>query len=115
MNNRISIPIALYEKMAKVWSLYEMGILVVATTGSPIKLPPRDPNLPPARVADPDPVGTPGASPEKLPDAPTIPAVGLSSEFRPVAGTYAESEFRAANPDLKKGATHDRPRDSPQE
>lgn len=117
MNTRVTVPLALFEKMAKIFSLYEMGMLVPAPPGSPIKMPPRDPNLPPARMEEPEPVATSSTeAPEKLPDTPTIPAVGLSSQFRPTAGTFAEEEFLAANPRAreKKDAAHDRHRDSPE-
>lgn len=99
-DQRVTIPRDLYERMAKVWALWEMGLLVTAPADSPIKMPPRDSSLPAARHT-PEPVEEPvvghaEGAPDKL-DAGTamIPGLGPSAEWRPT---------NAAAPRNKDGA-----------
>lgn len=87
-SQRVTIPRDLFEQMSKIWSLYKMGLLIPAPADSPIKLPTRDTDLPPARhtpVPEEPPVtGSLGGAPDKLgEEVARIPSFGLSSDWTP--------------------------------
>lgn len=85
-NQRVTVPRDLFESMSRVWSLYQMGMLIPAPADSPIKMPGRDSGLPEARHTpapqEPPIVGTAAAPPELDASVPRIPAIGLGSEWR---------------------------------